>query len=86
LLREASVSGWSWPSTRSLSASVRSWSAIASSSPPGPPLALVAVRLPDIDGFEVTSRLAPLDHAPAIVLVSSRNRAELEPLVPASAA
>jgi DNA-binding NarL/FixJ family response regulator len=51
-----------------------------------PQLALVDVYLPDIDGFEVAARLAKLDVPPAVVLVSSRDRAELEPLVPGSTA
>ncbi len=51
-----------------------------------PQLALVDVYLPDIDGFEVASLLAALDDAPTIVLVSSHDRAELEPCVPGSGA
>ena len=46
-----------------------------------PELALVDVYLPGIDGFEVAARLADLEAAPQVVLISSRTRAELEPLV-----
>ncbi len=61
-------------------------SAVACAEELKPQLALVDVYLPDIDGFEVAAQLALLDGAPAVVLISSRSRAELEPLVPASAA
>jgi two-component system response regulator EvgA len=47
-----------------------------------PQLALVDVYLPDIDGFELAACLTRLDGAPAVVLTSSHDRAELEPLVP----
>ena len=40
-----------------------------------PELVLVDVYLPGIDGFEVASRLAKLEEAPEIVLISSRARA-----------
>jgi DNA-binding NarL/FixJ family response regulator len=43
-----------------------------------PELALVDVHLPDIDGFEVTSRLVALDPAPAVVLTSSHDRSDLD--------
>ena len=51
-----------------------------------PQLALVDVYLPSIDGFEVARRMAELEGAPAVVLISSRDRSELDPLVPGSGA
>jgi len=51
-----------------------------------PQLALVDVYLPDGDGFEVAARLAALEDAPTVVLISSHDRSELEPLMPGSAA
>lgn len=47
-----------------------------------PQLALVDVYLPDTDGFEVAARLVALDDPPVVILTSSHDRAELEPLVP----
>ena len=43
-----------------------------------PELALVDVYLPDGDGFDLTTRLLALPGAPAVVLISSRDGAELE--------
>jgi len=42
-----------------------------------PELALVDVYLPDGNGFEVAFRLRALDAPPAVVLISSHDRAEL---------
>jgi DNA-binding NarL/FixJ family response regulator len=46
-----------------------------------PQLALVDVYLPDIDGLEVAAQLVALDGGPEVVLISSRARCELEPLL-----
>jgi DNA-binding NarL/FixJ family response regulator len=43
-----------------------------------PDLVLVDVHLPDVDGFELTSRLEALAAPPAVVLTSSRDAVELE--------
>jgi DNA-binding NarL/FixJ family response regulator len=51
-----------------------------------PEIALVDVYLPDTDGFEVASRLAELEDAPAVILISSHGKRELEPLVAGSGA
>jgi DNA-binding NarL/FixJ family response regulator len=51
-----------------------------------PELALVDVYLPDGDGFEVASRLETLDSAPAVVLTSSHDGAELAGCVEVSCA
>jgi DNA-binding NarL/FixJ family response regulator len=51
-----------------------------------PELALVDIHLPDTDGFELASELARLDWPPAVILISSRDRNELELLVQDSAA
>ncbi len=42
-----------------------------------PDLVLLDMQLPDIDGFEVARRLADAEHPPVVVLVSSRDRADI---------
>jgi two-component system, NarL family, nitrate/nitrite response regulator NarL len=51
-----------------------------------PEVALIDVQLPDIDGFEVASRLLALDPGLVIVLVSSRDRSQYGSRVEASGA
>jgi DNA-binding NarL/FixJ family response regulator len=52
----------------------------------GPELALVDVYLPDGDGFNLASQLNALDEPPAVVLMSSRDGADFEALVPKTGA
>lgn len=51
-----------------------------------PELALVDVYLPDGDGFDLASRLRELEQPPAVVLMSSRDGADFEALVPMTGA
>ena len=51
-----------------------------------PDLVLLDVQLPDVDGFEVASRLLERDRDLAIVLVSSRERTAYGSLIEASGA
>ena len=51
-----------------------------------PDIVLLDVQLPDIDGFEVASRLTNGGGGPAIVLTSSRDASEVAPYVATSGA
>jgi DNA-binding NarL/FixJ family response regulator len=51
-----------------------------------PGLALVDIYLPDGDGFDLTSRILGLTDPPSVVLISSRDGAELEKCVSESGA
>lgn len=47
--------------------------AIAAARELQPDLVLLDIQLPDIDGFEVSTRLASNGHGPPVILVSSRD-------------
>lgn len=51
-----------------------------------PEVVMVDVQLPDIDGFEVTERLARLDPRPEVILMSSLDATDLGTLVTESPA
>ncbi|HEU0023511.1 MAG TPA: response regulator transcription factor [Thermoleophilaceae bacterium] len=51
-----------------------------------PDVVLLDIQLPDMDGFEVAAGLGNNGSAPAVVLISSRAREDLEEQVEASSA
>jgi DNA-binding NarL/FixJ family response regulator len=51
-----------------------------------PEIVLLDVQLPDLDGFEVASRLTNGGGGPAVILTSSRDAADVEPYAAASGA
>jgi CheY-like chemotaxis protein len=61
-------------------------SAIEQSTSLAPDLILLDVQLPDIDGFEVATRVTDSEDAPAVILISSREGGDFGPLVNASGA
>jgi DNA-binding NarL/FixJ family response regulator len=61
-------------------------SAIEQTTSLAPDLVLLDVQLPDIDGFEVASRVTQADDAPAVILVSSRDGGDFGTMVKACGA
>ena len=51
-----------------------------------PDLVLLDVQLPDIDGFEVASRVTRIEAAPVVILISSRDGRDFGELVASSGA
>ncbi|HLY50852.1 MAG TPA: response regulator transcription factor [Solirubrobacteraceae bacterium] len=51
-----------------------------------PDVVLLDVQLPDINGFEVASRMTDSDAGPAVILISSRDGQDFGPMIKASGA
>ena len=60
--------------------------AIEKSAELAPDLVLLNVQLPDIDGFEVSSRVTRTEAAPVVILISSRDGRDFGGLVRSSGA
>ena len=60
-------------------------SAVASARALHPAVVLLDVHLPDMDGFRVAAELAGEQDAPIVVMTSSRDRQDVEPLLRSSA-
>lgn len=60
--------------------------AVARAAETRPDVVLLDVNLPDVDGFALVSDLVRGDHAPVVLLTSSRDRRDLEPMLRRSAA
>lgn len=61
-------------------------SALRSARELAPEVILLDVQLPDIDGFDVASRLLDSEDGPVVILTSSRDGADFGPLVERSGA
>jgi DNA-binding NarL/FixJ family response regulator len=61
-------------------------SALAAAGSLRPTVVLLDVQLPDLDGFEVALELTSGEHAPAVVMVSSRDGSDFGGMVSSSGA
>jgi DNA-binding NarL/FixJ family response regulator len=61
-------------------------SGIAAAAALKPELVLLDVQLPDLDGFAVARRITATEGAPAVVLTSTRDFDDIEPMIAGSGA